>query len=90
MPHLARRTVSRKKAPAHRKVGRLLIEASEAVANEMMERNPVMKERWLDHHRMSTTSDREGLILLTGSHDWSVAFWLWYVGKGKNIPREPE
>jgi len=84
------RTSSRRKHPAHRKVGRLLIEAITEVAEQMQNRDPVLRERWLDQCRTSKASDREGLVLLTGEYDWPIAFVLWNFGYGSKLPREPE
>lgn len=63
--------------------------ALEVAAEALMEEKPEVRESWLDQCRTSAASRAAGgCFNLQQQHDWAVAFFAWYHGQARLLPRE--
>lgn len=70
-------------------VSRELIALAARQADDIMDKDPAIRDAWLNQCGTSLASRRDGgpLYFVT-DFDWVPAFFVWYHGGGAALPRE--
>lgn len=73
-------------ADKRRLVSDSILAVAAKTAEEMMLRDPVLANKWLDQNRTSAASAKAGgIIAMETDYDWIPAFFAWY--HGAELPR---
>jgi hypothetical protein len=70
-------------------VSAVLLKLAAKKAEAIMEASRDTRENWLDQCRTSAASKAAGgMVLLETEYDWVPAFFVWYHGGARDLPRD--